>query len=60
VTHPKDWPWSSWSHYALGERGLIHIDSVRERAAEGKSAPLKTKGAAPRGNFQTEPGAAAN
>jgi putative transposase len=21
VTHAKDWPWSSWSHYAKGERG---------------------------------------
>jgi REP-associated tyrosine transposase len=30
VTHPKDWPWSSWSHYARGERGLIAIDSLRE------------------------------
>jgi len=26
VAHPKDWPWSSWSHYAKGERGLIGID----------------------------------
>jgi putative transposase len=26
VTHPKDWPWSSWSHYANGEKGLIAID----------------------------------
>ena len=31
VSHPKDWPWSSWSHYAKGERGLIAIDSLRER-----------------------------
>ena len=30
VLHPKDWPWSSWSHYMLGERGLIRIDSVEE------------------------------
>jgi putative transposase len=27
VSHPKDWPWSSWSHYEKGERGLIEIDS---------------------------------
>jgi putative transposase len=27
VVHPKDWPWSSWSHYAKGEDGLIRIDS---------------------------------
>jgi putative transposase len=27
VKHPKDWPWSSWSCYELGERGLIQIDA---------------------------------
>ncbi|MGA7795435.1 MAG: transposase [Candidatus Acidiferrales bacterium] len=26
VVHPRDWPWSSWSHYATGERGPIGID----------------------------------
>ncbi len=26
VAHPKDWPWSSWSHYANREKGLIAID----------------------------------
>ena len=31
VTHPKDWPWSSWSHYARQESGLITIDSLAER-----------------------------
>jgi putative transposase len=31
VSHPKDWPWSSWSHYAKGEHGLIAIDSLEER-----------------------------
>lgn len=31
VTHPKDWPWSSWSFYECGEVGLIRID-----AEEGK------------------------
>jgi putative transposase len=30
VEHPKDWPWSSWSHYERGEEGLIRIDSVEE------------------------------
>jgi putative transposase len=30
VVHPKDWPWSSWSHYEKGEDGLIAIDSVSE------------------------------
>ena len=26
VAYPRDWPWSSWSHYANGEKGLIAID----------------------------------
>ena len=26
VSHPKDWPWSSWSYYAKGETGLIAMD----------------------------------
>jgi putative transposase len=26
VVHPRDWPWSSWSHYANGEKGPIGID----------------------------------
>ena len=28
VSHPKDWPWSSWSYYAKGEAGLIPMDKV--------------------------------
>jgi len=28
VEHAKDWPWSSWSHYAKGEVGLLRIDNV--------------------------------
>jgi hypothetical protein len=31
VSHPKDWPWSSWSHYAKGEHGLIAIDLLQKR-----------------------------
>jgi hypothetical protein len=27
VEHPRDWKWSSWSHYENGEEGLIGIDS---------------------------------
>ena len=27
VTHPRDWPWSSWSFYANGE-GILKIDLV--------------------------------
>ena len=29
VSHPKDWPWSSWSYYAKGEKGLIQIDRLQ-------------------------------
>jgi putative transposase len=28
VTHPKNWPWSSWSFYEKGEKGLVGIDLV--------------------------------
>ena len=28
VTHPKDWPWSSFSFYAKKDTGLVRIDSV--------------------------------
>jgi len=44
VTHPKEWPWSSWSHYAKGERGLIAIDSLERRSTPGKIRTLKTEG----------------
>ncbi len=30
VVHPKEWPWSSWSYYAKGEKGLIRIDSLEK------------------------------
>jgi len=29
VSHPKDWPWSSWSYYEKDEVGLIQIDTLR-------------------------------
>lgn len=28
VSHPKHWPWSSWSYYEKGEAGLIRIDNL--------------------------------
>jgi putative transposase len=28
VQHPKDWPWSSWAHYAGKREARIEIDSV--------------------------------
>ena len=39
VAHPKDWPWSSWAHYAKREGGLIRIDTL----GEAKSASEKGK-----------------
>ncbi|MGB7494794.1 MAG: transposase [Candidatus Acidiferrum sp.] len=30
VVHPRDWPWSSWSHYAKPGSGLIRMDSLAE------------------------------
>ena len=31
VLHPRDWPWSSWGHYALGEQGLIRVDALGDK-----------------------------
>jgi len=39
--HPKDWPWSSWSHYEKGERGLIRIDTLEEKSENMQSATGK-------------------
>ena len=30
VVHLRDWPWSSWAHYANGETGLIAVDRWEE------------------------------
>ena len=37
VVHPGDWPWSSWSHYARGEVGLIRIDRLDEARHHGST-----------------------
>ena len=29
VKDPKDWPWSSYSHYAMGKEGLVRIDGIQ-------------------------------
>src|SRR5216684_1817278 len=47
VVHPKDWPWSSWSHYVKGEEGLIRIDSVEERKNGGRNSKPKRKSQTP-------------
>jgi putative transposase len=39
VLHPKDWPWSSWRHYALGEQGSIRVDSLRDRVGPNQNLP---------------------
>ena len=44
VIHPKDWPWSSWSHYEKGETGLIRIDRLEE---EKRPNPAEQKSQKP-------------
>jgi putative transposase len=39
VVHPKDWPWSSWSHYAKGELGLIRIDALGKEETHPANSP---------------------
>jgi putative transposase len=60
VLHPKDWPWSSWSHYEKRETGLIRIDTLgteeirpanTPKQQRQKPHPYKSKGAAPRLTF---------
>jgi putative transposase len=41
VVHPKDWPWSSWSHYRKGEKGLIRIDVIE--GGEGEKCQAQRK-----------------
>ena len=56
VIHPKDWPWSSWLHYARAEQGLIRIDSLDNGSSGATTTAKKVKnrtlekhkGAAPR------------
>src|SRR3984893_18623742 len=43
VLHPKDWPWSSWSHYERGEMGLIRIDALGEQESVASSAKAETQ-----------------
>ena len=28
VEHPRDWVWSSWSHYFTGSQGLLRVDEL--------------------------------
>ena len=36
---PEDWKWSSYRHYATGERGTVEIESVWTAAARGYELP---------------------
>ena len=38
VTHPGDWPWSSWSHYEGRTEGLIRMDTVEVTRVVGGHA----------------------
>jgi putative transposase len=61
VEHPKDWPWSSWSHYENGVEGLIAIDSAigEEKEIKIKNRTLETEGCGTRKPLspQVAPGA---
>ena len=37
VAKPEDWPWSSYRHYATGERGTVEIESLWTARRRGKA-----------------------
>ena len=39
VNKPEDWAWSSYRHYANGERGTVEIESVWTAAGRGYEFP---------------------
>ncbi len=48
VARPEDWRWSSFRHYATGERGAVEIESfwtaaLREQARQGTSIVKSSK-----------------
>jgi len=43
VAHPRDWPWSSWSHYEQGQNGLISIDSADRQHGTATERQVKTR-----------------
>jgi putative transposase len=42
VERPEDWDWSSFRHYATGERGIVEIESFWT-AALGDKVALKER-----------------
>ncbi len=44
VSHPSEWKWSSFRHYATGEEGAVEIESEwTGRKRERMGVPLKVK-----------------
>jgi putative transposase len=43
VSHPREWPWSSWSYYVKGEEGLLRIDILGEKKRDISSVPEPKK-----------------
>ena len=39
VSSPEGWPWSSYRHYATGERGTVEIESMWTAALRGYELP---------------------
>jgi REP-associated tyrosine transposase len=39
VARPEEWPWSSYRHYATGERGTVEIESHWTAARRGYDLP---------------------
>ena len=39
VNKPEDWAWSSYRHYANGERGTVEIESIWTAAGRGYQFP---------------------
>ncbi|HME57286.1 MAG TPA: transposase, partial [Terracidiphilus sp.] len=42
VEKPEDWRWSSFRHYATGERGIVEIESYWTAALREKDGLIKT------------------
>ena len=40
VKKPEDWPWSSFRHYATGQRGVVEIESQWTAFERGNQLPV--------------------
>jgi putative transposase len=44
VSHPRDWPWSSWSYYEMDQQGMIRMDAFGEEENSLETPqPARTK-----------------